>query len=93
MSSKDYDRLSILDKGTIDEMIRAEVNRLINRSFNNDRFKGDYSNKIDGMVNLIMNIYNRSNVGDIYKNHKDNFMDLLYILSFLVGEVYHVNRD
>ncbi len=93
LSSKDYDRLSILDKGTIDEMIRAEVNRLINRSFNNDRFKGDYSNKIDGMVNSIMNIYNRSNVGDIYKNHKDNFMDLLYILSFLVGEVYHVNRD
>ena len=39
LSSKDYDRLIILDKGTIDEMIRAEVNRLINRSFNNDRFK------------------------------------------------------
>lgn len=92
LPSSDYDWERIEEKETVDAMIQYEIHRLVKRSFNSEEM-GSSNGKIDEMVNSLINIYNRSNVGDISTDYKDNFMDLLYILAFLVGEVYYDNRN
>lgn len=92
LPSSDYDWERMEEKETVDNMIQSEIYRLVKRSFNGEEMES-INEKIDEMVNSLVNIYNRSNVGDIYTGYKDNFMDLLYILAFLVREVYYDNRN
>lgn len=80
---------TVEDIETVDAAIKTEIYRLVKRSFNIEKFKEKDKVKIDEMTNLLVNIFNKSRIEKEDQNPKDNFMDLLYILSFLVEEVYY----
>lgn len=86
-----YDLERNMNKETLDTMIRSEIKRLVKRSADNSKIGNNLDEKIEEMVNSLINIYNRSNIDK--DNTKNNFMDLLYILTFIKGEVYYENRN
>ena len=74
-------------------MIKTDIKRLIRRSADKIKMKEDCDEKINNMINLLIGIYDKSDLKGDFSNPKDNFINLLNIIIFLVKEVYHDNRD
>ena len=77
-------------KEIIDKVIQSEIKRLVNRSAN---MSISDAGKIKDMVCSLKSIYGKSNVEGSSMSSKENFMNLLYIITFLTKEVYYDNRN
>ena len=80
-----------INKEVLDNMIKYEIKRLLKRSADNSKLGSNADDRIEKMVNSLIHIYNKSNIHK--DNIKNNFIDFLYILTFIEGEVYCENRN
>ena len=87
----EYKSKKDINKETLNNMMKSEIKRLIKRSADINKMGNNADKKVEQLLNYLIDIYNRSS---IHKNGiKNNFMDFLYILTFIKGEVYCENRN
>lgn len=95
MMSEEYDGSTKKNKDIVNSIINTEIRRLIKRSADKERIKEneDESKIIHEMIELITKLYEKSYTGTIYGKKEFNFINLLYIIIFIVKEVYHDNKN
>lgn len=87
----EYKSKKDINKETLNNMMKSEIKRLVKRSADSSKIGNNADKKIEQLTDCLIDIYNRSNIHK--EGIKNNFMDFLYILTFIKGEVYCENRN
>lgn len=88
-----YSQVTIENKTIISQIMKSEIKRTVTRSADKERLGDKYDKSIEKLTNTLISIYDRDCHMENLDRKENNFINLLFIIIFLIKEVYHDNRD